>query len=99
MRRRTRNSANGVEARLAALRTDLDALQKNLRGLVSDAKGLASDGMSEAGAFAGDAAERAQELAYDSVDSLRTSVRKQPLVACAISMSAGALIGAWLLRR
>lgn len=101
--RARRINGNGVEARLEALKSDLETLQQDMRGLLSDVKGLAADGVSDAiqsaNDMASDAAERAQEWADDNVDSLRATVRRQPLAACALSMSAGALLGAILLRR
>jgi len=100
---RKRVNGNGVEARLEALKADLDTLQQDMRGLLADVKGIAADGVAEAMHTASDAAseaaDQAQEWATDNVDSLRTVVRKQPIAACALSMSAGALLGALLLRR
>ena len=96
-------NGNGVEARLEALRTDLEALQHDLRGLVEDVKGEAgervADAVRSAGEAANDARDRVEDWADNRVDSLRVAVRNQPLTSCAISMSAGALIGALLLRR
>src|SRR5215831_6346643 len=45
LRRRRRNSRNGhdVQARLNALRADLDALQEDMRGLVTEVGGAASE--------------------------------------------------------
>ena len=101
--RSKRVNGNGVEARLEALKSDLDTLQQDMRGLLADVKGIATDGVHEAvqtaSNMAEEAAGRAQEWANDNVDSLRSTVRKQPLAACALSMSAGALLGALLLRR
>jgi len=92
-----------VEARLDALKADLDALQKDMRGLISDVRGVAADGMSNvvdmAVDRAGETLDRAGEWANENVDSVRSAVRKQPIAACALSMSAGALLGAFLLRR
>ena len=100
---RKRVNGNGVEARLEALKADLETLQEDMRGLLIDVKGIAADGMAEAvhtaSTAAGEAVDRAQEWADENVDSLRTVVRKQPIAACALSMSAGALLGALLLRR
>jgi ElaB/YqjD/DUF883 family membrane-anchored ribosome-binding protein len=96
-------NGNGVEARLEALKADLDALQDDMRGLLTDVKGVASNGVTEAmqtaRTAASEAAERVEDWANDNADSVRAAVRKQPLAACALSMSAGALIGALLLRR
>lgn len=101
--RHKRVNGNGVEARLEALKGDLDALQEDMRGLLTDVKGVASNGVTEAmqtaRIAASEAAERVEDWANDNADSVRAAVRKQPLAACALSMSAGALIGALLLRR
>jgi ElaB/YqjD/DUF883 family membrane-anchored ribosome-binding protein len=100
--RHERVSGNGVEARLEALKSDLDALQEDMRGLLTDVKGVASNGVADAmhiaTATAGDAVERVEDWANDNADVVRAAVRKQPLAACALSMSAGALIGALFLR-
>jgi ElaB/YqjD/DUF883 family membrane-anchored ribosome-binding protein len=40
-----------------------------------------------------------EEWATENVDTARETIRNQPLAACVLSMSAGALIGALLLRR
>lgn len=43
--------------------------------------------------------EEVEEWAGENADSARETIRNQPLAACVLSMSAGALIGALLLRR
>lgn len=43
--------------------------------------------------------DEVEEWASDNVDNARETIRNQPLAACVLSMSAGALIGALLLRR
>jgi ElaB/YqjD/DUF883 family membrane-anchored ribosome-binding protein len=105
MARRKRSNGNGhdLQARLDALRDDLGTLQKDLRGLLSDAGGAANDQLHQAvkGALTQveDVADRIEEWGTDNLDSVRTAVRSQPLAAIALSMSAGALIGALFLRR
>ena len=105
MARRKKSNGNGhdLSARLDSLRDDLGALQKDLRGLLSDAGGAANEQVQEAvkGALSQveDVAERIEEWGSDNLDSVRDVVRNQPLAAIAISMSAGALIGALFLRR
>ncbi len=100
----TQKTMNGnLEARLEALKADLDALQKDMRGLFRDVKDVAGHGVAEAvhsaSTAASDAIENAQEWTDDGAASVRAAVRKQPLAACALSMSAGALLGALFLRR
>jgi ElaB/YqjD/DUF883 family membrane-anchored ribosome-binding protein len=105
MARRRKSNGNGhdVQARLDALRDDLGALQKDLRGLLSDVGGTANGQVHDAvkGALSSveDVADRIEEWGSDNLDSVRDVVRSQPLAAVALSMSAGALIGALFLRR
>jgi ElaB/YqjD/DUF883 family membrane-anchored ribosome-binding protein len=105
MARRKKNNGNGhdLQGRLDSLRDDLGSLQKDLRGLLSDAGGVANDQVHEAVKTAlssvEDVAERVEEWGNDNLDSVRDVVRAQPLAAIAISMSAGALLGALFMRR
>ena len=102
--RRRKNGRNGanVGARLDSVRADLDALQQDVRGLVSDVGGIATDQVHGAvnGALetAYDTVDRVGEWGNENLDGVRRAVRTQPLAACMISMSAGAIIGALLLR-
>jgi ElaB/YqjD/DUF883 family membrane-anchored ribosome-binding protein len=104
MSRKRKNGSNGhgVQARLNALRDDLDALQEDMRGLVNDAGGAASQQvqgvMTEAVHSAQDMADRVGDWGNDNLDVVRETVRSRPFVACALSVGAGALIGALLLR-
>jgi ElaB/YqjD/DUF883 family membrane-anchored ribosome-binding protein len=87
---------------LNSLRGDLDALQQDMRGLVNDVGGVASEQVQEAvnGTIesASEAIERVSDWSSENLDGVRQAVRMQPLAACALSMSAGAIIGALLLR-
>ena len=104
--RKRKNGRNGtqtqVQARLNSVRADLDALQHDVRGLVSDVGGIASEraqgAMNEALETAYETVDRVGEWGNENLDGVRRVVRTQPLAACMISMSAGALIGALLLR-
>jgi len=104
LRRKRKNKSNGseVQSRLNALRADLDVLQKDMRGLMSDVGDVASKEVHGAmgGAIhtAQEAAERLEDWGTENLDGVRDAVRTQPLAACVLSMSAGALIGALLLR-
>ncbi len=104
LRRKRKNNSNGseVQSRLNALRADLDALQKDMRGLVSEVGDVASKEVQGAmgGAIhsAQEAVERLEDWGNENLDGVRDVVRTQPLAACVLSMSAGALIGALLLR-
>ena len=101
-KRKNGNHTTDVQARLSALRDDLDALQQDMRALVSDVGGVASGHVHEAmnGAMesASEAVERVEEWGNENLEPVREAVRTQPLAACMLSMSAGAIIGALLLR-
>jgi len=90
--KRQRKTRNG---RIDAVRADLDALQKDMRGLVSEVGVVATREVR--GAMDG-AVERLETLSTESLAGVRDAVRNQPLKACAISLGAGALIGALLMR-
>jgi ElaB/YqjD/DUF883 family membrane-anchored ribosome-binding protein len=102
--RKRKNVRNGddVRARLTSLRGDLDALQQDMRGLASDVGGAASEQVQGAVNGAIDSASEAVgwvgEWSNENLDGVRHAVRTQPLAACVLSMSAGAIIGALLLR-
>jgi ElaB/YqjD/DUF883 family membrane-anchored ribosome-binding protein len=102
--RKRKNGQNGryVQARLNSLRRDLDALQQDMRGLVTDvgeaASGQVHSAVNGTIESASEAVERVSDWSNENLDGMRQAVRLQPLAACAISMSAGALIGALLLR-
>ena len=102
LRRKRKNNGSDVQARLTALRSDLDALQKDMRGLVSDVGDVASKEVQGAmgGAIhsAQEAVEKLEDWSNENLDGVRDVVRHQPLAACVLSMSAGAIIGALLLR-
>ena len=103
-RRRAKTNGNGrdVQTRLESLRADLDALQQDMRGLVSDVGTMAGDqvqgAMNGAMESAQDVVDRLNDWNHDNLDGVRGAVRSQPLAACMLSMSAGAVIGALLLR-
>jgi hypothetical protein len=73
------------------LRGDLDALQQDMPGLANDVGDAASEQVQ--GAVNG-----AIESASEAADGVRQAVRTQPLAPCALSMSAGTILGALLLR-
>ena len=102
--RKRKNARNGadLQARLTSLRDDLDHLQQDVRGLMSDVGDVATDQVHTVvnGAIdtASDTVDRVTEWSTDNLDGVRQAVRTQPLAACVLSMSAGAIIGALLLR-
>jgi len=100
---KTVKAANtGMQSRLNSLRADFDALQHDVRGLASDVGDAAStqvqEFMTDAVGTASEAVDRVSEWGAENLDGVRTAVKMQPLAACMLSMSAGALIGALLLR-
>ena len=98
--RKRKNGRNGadLQARLTSLREDLDLLQQDVRGLVSDVGDVASDKAQTVVDTASDTVDRVTEWGTDNLEGVREAVRTQPLAACVLSMSAGAIIGALLLR-
>ncbi len=105
IRRKKTNGHSGkeVQQRIDALRDDLENLQADMRGLFYDAGNEAQARVNglviDAKQYAKGKASEVEEWGEENVETVRKSVRTQPLAACAISMSAGALIGALFLRR
>jgi hypothetical protein len=97
-RRTVRASNTGMQSRLNSLRADFDALQSDVRGLASDVGDAASTQVRDAIDSASGAVDRVSEWGVDNLNGVRSAVKSQPLAACMLSMSAGALIGALLLR-
>jgi ElaB/YqjD/DUF883 family membrane-anchored ribosome-binding protein len=98
--RKRKNGRNGadLQGRLSSLREDIDALQHDVRGLMSDVGDVATDQVHGAMDTASETVERVTEWSTDNLEGVRQAVRTQPLAACVLSMSAGAIIGALLLR-
>src|SRR5262245_43751799 len=95
-RRRQRKNANGlVQDQMSAVRADLNALGKDMRELVSNVGGAARREVR--GAMDG-TVDRVGAWANQNLAGVRDAVRSQPLKACALSIGAGAIIGALLLR-
>ena len=91
-----RKSRNGKQAqrRMSAVRADLKAWQKDMRGAMSDV----GEATREVRGAVGGAIERLEAWGNDNLPGIRDAVRSQPFKACALSIGAGALIGALLLR-
>lgn len=98
-KRKARRNGHGAEATIASLKEDLAALQADMTKVFSGVGGAASDGMSNAVRAAEDVAEHMETLGHEGVHTVRSTIRSTPLVACAISVGAGALIGALLARQ
>ena len=95
--RKSKRGRNGpqVQTHLSAVKSDLDALQKDVRGLMGEVGGAATR---EVRGAVGSAAERIESWSSVNLAGVRDAVRSQPLKACAISVGAGAILGALLLR-
>jgi ElaB/YqjD/DUF883 family membrane-anchored ribosome-binding protein len=92
-----------LEERLEALRADLEALQGDMKGLAGGVGDIASQRVGEMLKTTEDMADQitsqVEDWATDNVATLRETVREQPVLAMALAVSAGALLGAILLRR
>jgi ElaB/YqjD/DUF883 family membrane-anchored ribosome-binding protein len=88
-----------VENRLSALRQDLEALQQDMRGLGEGVGEAAQERLREALKATENLAAQMDEWTSENLDSLKETIREQPLAACAISLGIGALLGALILRR
>jgi ElaB/YqjD/DUF883 family membrane-anchored ribosome-binding protein len=98
-----RKKPTTLEARLDALREDLEALQTDMRGLAGGVGDAATARLNEMLRNTEDMADQitaqVEDWTNDNAESLREQVREQPLFACAVAMGIGALLGAILLRR
>ncbi len=109
-----KNGAKNIDTRLGSLRKELNSLQVDIKGLAGEAGDVADGRLHLTIRNAENVAERAIHLAEeaaghvaddvetwtnDNLDSARESVRAQPLAAIALSMGAGALLGAIFTRR
>jgi len=102
MPRRSRRSDSGpdqVENRLSALRQDLEALQQDMRGLGEGVGEAAQERLREALRATETLAAQMDEWTNENLNTLKESIREQPLAACAIALGVGALLGVVLLRR
>ncbi len=95
MFRRRKNGFHQMEERFDALKSDFDTLQHDLRGLATGAQEVVRDRVS--GLLRN--TDGLEDWTNENVGSLREAIREQPLASCILSLSAGALIGALMLRR
>ena len=114
MSRSKKNGATrGFDAKLVALRSDIDALKNDTASLVADGQEIAHDRARSAMRSAENVAERAYRLAEetasdvadeaetwtnDNLKSARERVQRQPFSAMFLSLGVGALLGAFLRR-
>jgi hypothetical protein len=102
-------SQKKMDARLGALRSELETLETDMKELAGDVEGIADKRVHQAIRKAESVAHRAYRIAEESVTHVagdmeawadgnvelaRKSIRSQPISALALSMGAGALIGA-----
>ena len=101
-RKRSDGTAH-LEQKLAALQSDLAQLQEDLRGLAGAGGEIAGERMStileEAETVADRAADQIGNWTNDNMIAVRDAVRGQPLSSVLLSIGAGAIVGAFLLRR
>jgi ElaB/YqjD/DUF883 family membrane-anchored ribosome-binding protein len=96
MRRKQQTSrlSKTAKRKVRAMRSDFDAWQKDMRGTMSDI----GDATREARNAMGGAIDRFETWGEDNLPGVAEAVRSQPFKACALSLGAGAIIGALLLR-
>jgi ElaB/YqjD/DUF883 family membrane-anchored ribosome-binding protein len=98
-----RKKSTTLEGRLEALRDDLEALQSDMKGLAGGVGDAATARLNEMLRNTEDMADQissqVEEWTNDNAEQLRETVREQPLMACAVAMGIGALLGVILLRR
>lgn len=112
-RRRTATPKT-FDAKLGALRSDIEALKSDAKSIVADGEDIAHDRAHAAIRMAENVAERAYQLAEetttewangaetwtnDNLETARESVRHKPLSAIFVSLGVGALLGSLFLRR
>jgi ElaB/YqjD/DUF883 family membrane-anchored ribosome-binding protein len=102
--RRKKNGDKGddVSTRLESMRSELDALREDMRGLLNDVGdavgGQVQGAMESASESVQGAVDHFEEWSNESLHGMRKTVRERPLAACALSVGAGALLGAIFLR-
>lgn len=103
VKRKRSNGTAHLEQKLSALQSDLAQLQEDLRGLAGAGGEIAGERMSTVLEGAGSAADRATDQignwTNDNLIAVRDAVRGQPLSSVLLSIGAGAIVGAFLLRR
>ena len=92
---RKKSNRSQTEERLQALKGDFEALQRDMRLLLDS---IGTDAGERVVSATNGAAHQVEEWANDGMETVRETIRSQPLAAIALSMSAGAVISS-LLRR
>lgn len=109
-----RTKSDDIDARIAALRSELNALQSDMKGLAGDVGAAADERLTSAirdvESVASQAIQLAQDAAADTIEDVghwggsalntaRGTIRKQPFYALALAMGVGAAIGTACSRR
>ena len=92
---RMRRNRSQTEATLEAIKGDFESLQRDMRLLLDS---IGAEATSRVTSATNDAVHRVETFANDGVETVRDTIRAQPLAAIALSMSAGAVLSS-LLRR
>lgn len=93
--KKQKKSHNGrAKRRMGAMRSDLHAWQKDMRGVMDNV----GDATREVRGAVGGALDRMETWGDENLPGVREAVRSQPFKACVLSLGAGALISALLLR-
>ena len=92
-KRKMRNGSRATR-RMSAMRADLGAWQKDMRGAMNNV----SEATREVRGAVGGAIDRLEAWGDENLPGVRDAVRSQPFKACVLSLGAGALISALLLR-
>ena len=93
-KQRTSRISSNAKRKVRAMRSDFNAWQKDMRGTMNDIGEVTR----EARHAMGGAIDRFEVWGEDNLPRVADAVRSQPFKACAISLGAGALIGALFLR-
>jgi len=93
--KKQKKTHNGrAKRRMGAMRSDLHAWQKDMRGVMDNV----GEATREVRGAVGGAMDRLESWGDENLPGVRDAVRSQPFKACVLSLGAGALISAFLLR-
>lgn len=89
---------SGKESDMADVQKDVAALRKDVDQLISDLSTVASDEVDRGVQKTRKAAVRARHEVAQADDTLRDTIRENPIAACGTALGAG-FLGALMLRR
>lgn len=97
-----KSNGHKFDARIVELQEDFESLQNAFGSLLDHMAQNTSEGLSGAAQSAGetisDAATQMETWSEAGTETVRGAIRTQPLAAIALSMGAGALLGAYMRR-